>query len=111
MLLQNMTELYMQITGVQYNPNNASYFLSCYTHGGVRSYEITNDYASPQQFIPISADLFYVAHYANASLALVNSYTETTLYVISVDGYGIYLANQYTYIIGTKCYSITVLSD
>jgi len=106
-----MTELYMQITGVQYNPNNASYFLSCYTYGGVRSYKIANDYASPQQFIPISAELMYVAHYANASLALVNSYAETTLYVISVDGYGIYLANQYTYTIGTSCISITILSD
>jgi hypothetical protein len=52
-----MTELYMQISGVQYNSNNASYFLSCYAYGGVRSYEISNDYASPQQFIPISADL------------------------------------------------------
>lgn len=47
-LLQNMTELSMNIRGVQYNPNNQTCFLSCYRYGGVRSYTISNDYASPQ---------------------------------------------------------------
>jgi hypothetical protein len=43
-----MTELFMVTRGVQYNPNDPSYFLSCYSYGGVRSYKITNDYAYPQ---------------------------------------------------------------
>jgi hypothetical protein len=46
-LLQSISETFNIITAVQYNPNDPTRFLDCSQYNGIRSYLITNDYATP----------------------------------------------------------------